>query len=334
MLASEIQTIVDAVNALAYAAPDTSPSTMTEPLSAGSNDTLGALLTGVLGNLVGRMSKIDTAKATATFAGNLHAQAREHHQSDIWRTMSSPPLADLAKLAERLCDVSSILHEMAHDSRPEAIAHIVRAAKKAGVGNAVRAAARHCRERAALRFKTRLRKLENALASRGWKARCLFRRIDELDSPYWPDQEVAILVEIDDLADHWLLILEELLSVAAKHLGNDWPFRAVPLMNGQILASLAMIPTSYNPLPDQEFARKWAGSLDQPIHSSMLLENFEEAVDASLQISAIVNSRGIQDLHPDEDDILSRALDTFNSKRGRNRKRCQPDRNGTLRACA
>ena len=314
-LASEIQRIVDAVNALAYAAPDTSPSTMTEPLSAGSNDTLGALLTGVLGNLVGRMSKIDTAKATATFAGNLHAQAREHHQSDIWRTMSSPPLADLAKLAERLRDVSSILHEMAHDSRPQAIAHIVRAAKKAGVGNAVRVAARHCRERATHHFKARLLKLENALASRGWKARCLFRPIDELDSPYWPAHEVAILVEVDDLADHWLPILEELLSVAAKHLDNDWPFRAVPLMNGQILASLAIIPTSYIPLPDQEFARKWAGSLDQPIHSSMLLENFEEAVDASLQISAIVNSRGIQDLHPDEDDVLSRALDTFESKR-------------------
>ena len=284
-LASQIKRIVDAVNALAYTAPDTAPSTMTEPLSAESNDTLGALLTGVLGNLVGRMSKIDTAKATATatFAGDLHAQAREHHQSDIWRTMSSPPLSDLAKLAERLRDVSSILHEMAHDSRPEAIAHIVRVAKKAGVGNAVRAAARHCRERAAHRFKTRLRKLENALASRGWKPRCLFRPIDELDSPYWPAQEVAILVEVDDLADQWLPILEELLSVAAKHLDNDWPFRAVPLMNGQILASLAIIPTSYIPLPDQEFARKWAGSLDQPIHSSMLLENFEEAVDASLQ---------------------------------------------------
>ena len=314
-LASEIQRIVDAVNALAYAAPDTSPSTMTEPLSAGSNDTLGALLTGVLGNLVGRMSKIDTAKATATFAGNLHAQAREHHQSDIWRTMSSPPLADLAKLAERLRDVSSILHEMAHDSRPEAIAHIVRAAKKAGLGNAVRAAARHCRERTGNRFKTRLRKLENALASRGWKARCLFRPIDELDSPYWPAQEVAILVAVDDLADHWLPILEELLSVAAKHLNNDWPFRAVPLMNGQILASLAIVPTSYIPLRDPEFAGKWAGALDQPIHSSMLLEKFEEAVDATLQVSAIVNSRGIQGLHPDEDDVLSRAIDTFKSRR-------------------
>ena len=31
--------------------------------------------------------------------------------------------------------------------------------------------------------------------------------------------------------------------------------------------------------------------------------------------TAIVNSRGIQDLHPDEDNVLSRALDTFESKR-------------------
>ena len=124
-LLSEINEIVDTVNALAYSAPENPPSAMTEPVQAGTDNTLGALLTGVLGNLIGRLSNPDTAKGAATFAGSLAGQAREHHQSDIWRTMSSPPLKDLSKLAERLTDVSCILHEMTHNRRPDAIQRIV-----------------------------------------------------------------------------------------------------------------------------------------------------------------------------------------------------------------
>ena len=127
----------------------------------------------MLGILIGRLSKLETVKATATFAGSLGGQAHEHHQSRIWRTMSSPPLKELAKLSERLVDVSCILHEMAHDSGPDAIQRIVKTTRKAGLGTAVRAAARHCRHLADRRFNNRLHELENALLERGWKARCL-----------------------------------------------------------------------------------------------------------------------------------------------------------------
>ena len=125
---------------------------MTEPVQAGTDDTLGALLTGVLGNLIPRLSRLETTKAPATFAGSLQGQAREHHQSGIWRTMSSPPLTELGKLSERLGDVSYILHEMAHDSEPEAIGRIVKTAQKASIGGSVRSAARYCRRLADRRF--------------------------------------------------------------------------------------------------------------------------------------------------------------------------------------
>lgn len=314
-VASKINGVIEAVDALAYAAPGTDPPTMTEAYSAGTSDTLGSFLTAVLGNLIRRLSQIDADRAAATHAGSLHGQAREHRHSAIWRTMSSPPLAQLDKLAERLDNVSSILHEMAHDSSPDALARIVRAAKKASLGNAVRAAARHSRQLAVGRFDARLRELETQLATRGWKVHCLSRRIEELDSPYWPAREVAMLVEVDDLADQWLPILEELLSIAAKHLDNDWPFAVVPVMNGQVLSALATVPTSFIPLPDQDFSRKWSNSLNRPSFSSILLDNFEEALNASLQISAIINARGIQDLHSDEEAVLSRTLDNFKTSR-------------------
>ena len=313
-LASKINRILNAVNALSYAAPETVPATMTEPVSGRTSETLGALLTGILGNLVGRMSKLERVRAIATFAGDLHGQAQEHHHSAIWRTLSSPPLADLRKLADRLRDVSFILHEMADKSTPVMMARIVKAAKKTRTGNAVGASARHCRMRAERRFNDRLRKLEGVLASRGWKARCLSRPMDKLDSPYWPAREVAILVEVEDLAEQWLPIVEELLSVSALHLANDWPFRAVPVMNGQVLASRALIPTSHIPLPDQDFAGDWAETIKQPMHASTLLDKFDEAIEAILHVSAIINARGTQGLHPDESDVLSRALDTFRNR--------------------
>ena len=113
-------------------------------------------------------------------------------------TMSSPPLRDLSALAERLGDVSCILHEMAHDSRPEAVYRIVKATRRASPQTAIRAAARRCRHLADRRFDLRIRKLERALIEQGWDARCLSRVIDELDSVNWPSREVAILVEITD----------------------------------------------------------------------------------------------------------------------------------------
>ena len=314
-LTSEINSIVASVSELAYTAPEKPPSTMTEPARAGTADTLGALLTGVLGNLVRRLSELGSAKATATFAGTLHGQANEHHRSDIWRTMSSPPLSDLAKLSERLADVSSILHELAHDSRPDAIQRIVKSSARASAGNAVRAAARHCRERAKRRFKRRLRELEKALASQGWSAKCHSRPINEHDSPYWPAREVAVLLKIDDLAEQWIPNLEEFLSLGAAHLKNDWPFRAVPVMNGQILPSMALLPSSYMPLRDQDFAHHWSDCFDQPMHSSDLLDAFETAADVCIRISAIVRCRGVENFHPEENEVLSTAFDTFKCNR-------------------
>ena len=314
-LASEINSILEAVNALSYATPERTPSTMTEPNHAGDDDTLGSMLTSVLGNLVGRLSNLDTAKAAAAFAGSLHGQAREHRESEIWRTTSSPPVDQLSGLSERLNDVSCILHEMAHDSRPEAVQPIVQTTKKAGMGNCVRAAARFCRLRAHRRFESYLRGFENALAARGWRTHCLSRPIGEPDSPYWPAREVAVVVEVEDIDTQWLPNVEELLLLGQNHFDNDWPFRMVPVMNGKILTSLACLPTSQMPIPDEKFTQDWAEFVDRPLFSPILLEKFEEAAGACMQISAIVNSRGVQDLHPDEDECLSTAVETFNSSR-------------------
>ena len=313
-LHSKVASILDALDSLAYTAPEEAPPTMTEPLGAAAEDTLGRLLSGVLGNLVGRLSQQETARATATFAGSLHGKACEHYRSHIWRTMSSPPLRELGNLSDRLRDVSFILHEMAHNARVEAIQAITTAARRAGVSDCVRAAARHCRGLAERRFERRLRKVEGVFAGRGWKVRCVSRPIMEYDSPYWPAREVAILVDVEDLMKQWAPSVEALLSLGREELRNDWPFRMVPVMNNQVLASLALRPSSHAPLPDAEFAEEWAAFVGQPIHSSALLEKFEAAAVACSEISAIVKCRGTRDLHPEEEEVSSRAMAKFESE--------------------
>ena len=318
MLAAQINEIVKAVNVLAYATPEKPSPTMTVPAQdGGADDTLDALLTEVLDNLVRRLSKIPGekgAKGAATFAGSLAAQAQKHGQSAIWRTMANPPLRELAALAKRLDDVASILHEMAHDDRQSSIQGIVRAARKGKLGKAIHASARHCRKLAEQRFRARLRDVERVLNSRGCKGRCWTRPVDESCSVYWPSREVAVLVEIADFETdaHYL---EDGIAIGQQHFRDDWRFRVVPVLKGQILASLALLPSSPVPLPDRDFAKEWQGHINLPFLSSEIANSFDEAFTACVQLSAIMACRNLEDLHSEESDVFSKLIGSFKHNR-------------------
>ncbi len=312
-LAEEVNEIIQAVNALAYATPEEPTSEMTAPAAgAGEDDTLGALLTGILGNLMRRMSKLpgEGAKGTATFAGSLAAQACEHEKSAIWRTSSEPPLRELGALRERLGDVACILHEMAHDDGTSSIQGIVKAARKGHLGKAVRAAARRCGSLADQRFGQRLKAMETALRDNGWNARCWSRPIDEADSVYWPAREVAVLVEITDFETDAGYI-EDSLMMGQDYLGTDWRFRVLPVLNGYVVPALALLPSSHVPLPDQDFAKDWRDHIDRPFLSPEIVDRFDEALAACNQLSGILACRNPDNLHPDENEVLSKSAESF-----------------------
>jgi hypothetical protein len=317
-LAEEVNGIVRAVNALAYATPETPTPEMTTPaLGAGNDDSLGALLTGALGNLLPRMNRISEeggAKGTATFAGSLAAQAQEHEQSAIWRTIAEPPLRELGALRERLSDVACILHEMAYNGDPSSILEIVKVARKGQLGKAVRAAARRCRSLSDQRFRKRLQALETALKDKGWNARCWSRPIDEADSVHWPAREVAVLVEITDFETDAGYI-EDSLTMGQDHLGTDWRFRVVPAVNGYVVPALALLPSSHVPLPDQDFAKDWRDHIDRPFLSPEAVDRFDEALAACIQLSGILACRDPENLHPDENEVFSRSLESFERNR-------------------
>ena len=316
-LAKDVEAIIQAVNVLAYAEPNKPQSEMTLPaVDAGSVDTLGALLTGVLGNLMRRMSKApsDGAKSTASFAGSLAAQAHAQGQSAIWRTSSEPPLPELGALKERLSDVAFILHEMAYDGEPSSIRGIVQAARKGSLGRATRSAAHRCHSLADKRFCRRLQDLEKSIKNNGYNARCWSRPTDKADSVYWPAREVAVLVEVADFETDGEY-LETTLAAGQDHLGNDWRFRVVPLINGHVVSALAIIPSSTILLPDQDFATDWRHHIDHPFLSLGIVGSFDEALAACWKLSGILAYRDPGKLHPDEQEVFSKSVETFKHNR-------------------
>ncbi len=313
-LVSEINEIMDHVDDLIYAKPKTLASSMTSTTGdTEEDDKLGALLAGVLSNLVPRMCKIPpepNAKAAAAFTSGLAAQAREQGRSEIWRTTPSPPLDELATFSERLDGVACILHEIAHDDTARAIKNLRKAARKGRMGKAIHSAAGRCRLLAKQRFHRRLRALENALKAQGLTARCRTRPVNDADSIDWPAVEVAILIKITDSATDWDY-LEYGLAIGKKQLAQDWRFCVVPVINNQVIADLAFISSSQGPLPDVEFAHKWEAHIDLPFLSPEISNAFDAAVEACKQISAIISHRDLKTLHPMEEEAFLKAIDDF-----------------------
>ncbi len=311
-LTDEVNGIIQAVNDISYATPEKPSHDMTQPASnAGEDDSLGALLTGILGNLMGRMNQLSgegNPKSTAAFAGNLASQANQHEQSHIWRTSLNPPRKELLALAERLTQVSYILHEFGYDNSDASIQKIIKFTKNSAPSKAVQTASRRCAYLAQQRFDKKLNSIKNDLQEKGWDSKCWTKPIDKADSPFWPPREIAIAVNINDFATD-----EEYMNAAFEivhlYFNGTWLYRVVPVINGFVVAQLAMLPSSNIPLPDPDFRKNWEDHIALPFISSPILEKLDEALTACIQASAIITCRNLESLHPEEDKALSNAID-------------------------
>jgi hypothetical protein len=316
ILAEEVNNLIQEINALTFSIPEIPISSMENvPKAAGESDTLGALLTGVLGNLMPRMGKIfsdNNVKSAAVFSGDLAAQAREHKKSDIWRTISNPPLTKLEALAERLFNISCILHEFAFDASDEAINKAVKSTKKDNIGQAVKSLARRCSFQATQRLDKKLKDVFIILTKRGWSVQLYTRKINERDSVYWPALEVAILINIASF-DIDGSYLEDCFSVASEKLGTDYRFRVAPVINDWVIGSMAMIPSSLIPtgLPDTNFEGEWKCSINLPFLRNKLVTVFDAVIASCIEISSIAYCRDLENIHPKEEEALSNIISSL-----------------------
>lgn len=314
MWVDEINKIIVATNKLSYATPELPNFEMTSPAQrAGKDEHLGTLITGILENLLNRISRMPNTKdekCAAVYAGSLAHQAETHRDSTIWRTTSAPPLLALDALSKRLKDVSSILHEMAYDNSQLSIRNIIQSAKNRSKNKSISAAAQYCSNLALQRLYGRIGKLEKELLQKGWHAQCCRRQINKLDDVNWPAQEIAILVHINDFEKDSNFI-NDAFNAGKTIFKNDWRYRVVPILNGKLLAKLALLPSSYMPLPDHNFENEWNRDINLDFFSSSFEKSFTEAVDACMQISMIIACRDVNRLQAKEDDAFSSLVNQF-----------------------
>ncbi len=285
---------------------------------------LGSLLVNVLDNIARKMKEVPVsanaivadAKTVAAFADSRSFEIRQQIEFDIWRTVSSPPRGRLMTLAEHLEDVACILHEIGYRSRNYSTPDSVDILNTLP-GKSVRAAAKICRQSAKSRLSQKLRSLEKEIRARGWTATCWTRPTDRSKSAYWPAVEVAVLVEIAGF-DTDGGYLEDCLSKGQEHLSDDWCFCVAPVLNGYLLPTFAFTPSSRGPVVDFDFESKWTEHIDLPFLTAEVAptsDAFDKAVDSCHQISAIIFSRDLENLFPEEDIVLTKAVERHNQNK-------------------
>jgi hypothetical protein len=315
-LADDVNELIVAVNALAYADYQKPAPVMSQPQGAGSsNDTIGALLTGILGNLMGRMGAITAearVRATAAHAGSLATQAREHAKSTIWRTVQTPPIGELTALSKRLEDVASILRQFGEDSSPPAVQAMTKAAQRGDFGKAVQAAARRSRLLAEQRFNRILKRLEADLLANNCEAKCWTKPAGSDEAADGSAREIAIVLKSANF-EAFASQLETAVALGRQHLESTWRFSVVPAIYDRVIAPMAVQPTSLSSslLPNVDFELDWRDHIAMPFVPTALVQSVEKAIGSCVQVSAIMTFRGVTGLHPAEDDTLSKILQAF-----------------------
>ena len=287
-----------------------------KPNTNAVDDSLNALISNVLLNLLKRLPNSKGIKSVAVFAQTLSDQAHLHEQSEIWRTTATPPRTELNNLATRLRDVSYIAHELARGDRVVKEKSLLKTARKASRNRSIPLVARHCLTLAKQRSHQILRRTEQELSGEGISVSCQTRSIQGDASPYWPSQEVAVLVDITNNHVDLVSVLEKVLTIARKHIQDEWPFRVVPVFNTRVLTDLAIYPSQTGPLPDTEFEYNWQPILGNRAITKATVKPLDEGTKACAFISMLLDFRHSDDLLHEERTAITRAIETVEFRLG------------------
>jgi len=305
----EINETLRVIRSISYADSVSTPTTLSAPESNRSFEVkLGPFLSSVLDNLLVRVVKASNgegAKATATFAGQLHGEALLFLESEIWRVTEEPPIRELKELVSRLQAVSYVLHELDYDVSPQSLKALIKLAKKAPSGRGIYAAAKCCKTRAKKRLKLKIKKTQLKLSKLGWASDCQTRSIEKNNGVYWPASEIAFFIEIpNSLSEEkdWM----ECLPICNESIAGLWRFSIAPMMNQKVVSALAVTPSSGATgfLPVIDFNTTWKDLSAFEFSETEKSITFEAIISSCVQISSIIACRNIENLHVEEEEVL------------------------------
>lgn len=127
--------------------------------------------------------------------------------------------------------------------------------------------------------------MTDAYRAAGWELQCISKPVERNDGIYWPAREIAILVEVTDVATQWTRYVEDSLRIAKLHIGDDWPYRVAAVINGHVVAALAFSSSSRGALPDSSFVKEWSQHIEEPFLVTTAIDHFDSAMSACLALS-------------------------------------------------
>ncbi|MEP2184123.1 hypothetical protein, partial [Roseibium sp.] len=312
-LAQEVNSIIESAQSLSHTTPNTRFSDMTSPLSDGAQDEpTASTISGILGNLLPRIAKLPgggNERSSAMFAGDLSEQVSKLTDAPIWRTVEVPPRQALEGLRDQLAYVSAILHEMASDASSERVNALVTHAKQARTGNRCRLTALYARRTAEQRFDRILRKLEADLAAKGLVAECKTKPDLEPNSVFWPPAQLCVLLKVSNF-EAFLTALVAVFEALDQTFPDGLVFRIAPLMNNQVIGTMGMLRVRDMPMASPDFAADWGPYLDHQLAPNTFTDRYQRCMNAMLSVSSIATCRDMDALHPDEEAVLSKGMDT------------------------
>lgn len=311
---TEMNAIISETNDQIYEAPEP-PKPHYELDKGGSfiSDTKGALYVGLLSNLNGRLVKstLEGAdKAIAMYAADLAKQARNSLQSKLWDSLPERPTQVLEDIETRVTNISDIMYELSTPESDVTIGGLNGIAKKASMNKRVAKAAYYCRQAVDARFRSTLSKIEEDLRDLGIEAKCATRPGEKHNSPYWPNREVAIVIDLTSIESDGAHI-EQALEVGHHHLQNNWKYCVVPTVGGNVIARAVMERSMGMGLPVTEFTDNWKEHISPSFPSDTLAIAFADAGSACLSLSAILCCSSLDAPHPVEVDLQNKLIDQF-----------------------
>lgn len=281
------------------------------PLDPGSlsiEDPLVTLAGGIAGNMIPRLFRRAERRPAlmAYILDTLLPAAERLRDAAHWRLLSDPPLATLGAICRDLRDLHAVIAEW-HFGGADVEKTLRRGARALRPQRSLQACAGLARGRADERLKQTIAGFRRRLERQSYAVQVFRREQRERSALTWPPGELAVLVEVDNLAV-WRVAHTVVLEACGADFGNLRPIVVAPVRVGRAVAVLGgrAIGTKFFPEPAR--VAEWRDDLPVPFLEGRASMALGDACAALAEIAGIAAGARGGEVPDDEGAALTGAL--------------------------
>jgi hypothetical protein len=246
-------------------------------------DAAGYVGAMIANNLVPRL--FAEGATTAPVIPGIVEQIEQLEGPAHWSLLADAPLTQLTVLKRTLWDLHAVLSDAR--GRGATAEHALRKTTARRGSRQLPRLAAAARQRAAASLRRAQQGLRAELARLGYESTTV-TRAGQADTPYWPRDEILVLVEVPSLTA-WMRDLEQIMSCAERHLADRPPFLIAPVRGGRVVVAFALQVVGGKPFPATDGLGQWP-DLPHPPLEEFALRLYRDNFTALVEISGILGS--------------------------------------------